>query len=277
MEIYTFDEFSGLTFEDMKFIKTNCKCIDSTLNGLVEGGIHLIAGATGNGKSLLLLHLALNIAKTRQVFYISLENDIRIDNVRFKLAKKQYGITSASFLYMNGIDTSFVIGRNQEVKKNKTLLDLLGDYNDAVVVIDGPEYITSGKDGTEMYNSGNDLVRKLQDLCKSNNLTFLLSWQMQRGSNNVKIEDISTDYLSTSIGAPRVASSVWCIKKDNVKRNWALICLKSRTEIYNDIKAYPLSDEKNKFDIRIDRDNPNMSDNISKLIASVGKAKKIKV
>ena len=99
-EIFTYDEFKEAKLPKIEYIKTNCKCVDNMTNGLVENGIHLICGGSGNGKSLLLLHIALNIAKVKPVLYLSLENDIRIDKIRFDRALETYKLDNLAFTYI---------------------------------------------------------------------------------------------------------------------------------------------------------------------------------
>lgn len=71
-----FDELELATSEKGKFlgIKTGYPSLDEKMGGLEAGSVVLIGGETSNGKSMLSLNIALNVAKeVINVLYLSLE------------------------------------------------------------------------------------------------------------------------------------------------------------------------------------------------------------
>lgn len=271
--IYSMKEFMDTDFGELKFIHTNCTCIDEMTNGLVEDGIHLITGGSGQGKSLILMHLAVNIANTKPLLYISLENDIRIDKARMSLANNKYKIDvdKSALFYVNGIDEGKGITKN--AKKISGLLEYIETCNDMVVVIDAPEYLSNSKDGMESYQNGKDLLEKLKVITTKNHITLIMSWQLQRGIPR-DISEFSVDYLSASMAAARIASSVWAVHKSQGSTKMKL--LKCRTEINKSFDTtYTIGDTSNRYDIRgvAVATNPSKED-LKKQLGNIAKGKR---
>ena len=62
--------------------------------GLTNKAVVLFVGGTGDGKSLLLTHLAVKMSYTKKILYLSFENAADVDSVRIKDCLKVYKYTN---------------------------------------------------------------------------------------------------------------------------------------------------------------------------------------
>ena len=265
MNLLTASEFEEFEAGEVELIPTGCSVITSTVGGLMEGGIHLVAGATGSGKSMFLLHSAIQVAKAnpnKTVFYISFENDPRIDKSRFVKALDTYHIESSTLdnLY-------FVLGASEsddmfkksskpivalaKEKSTATLSDLFDTElaKDNIFFIDGAEYqMSSAKEGSELFEQGQKLMAMMSKCALKNNACIICSWQLVRGTNDKKIEKLSCDDISMSIAVARIATTIWAIKKTG--DSWGIINIKSRQEVLEEPRAFSLYDRNHNFTVK---------------------------
>ena len=99
-------ESSAISIRDVKFdlinkISSNESELDIVLGGgIVVGGLYLIGGSPGVGKSTLLLKISNNLAKDRKVLYISGEESVS----QIKLRAKRLGVCEDNLYLLSAID-----------------------------------------------------------------------------------------------------------------------------------------------------------------------------
>ncbi len=260
MNLLLGDQLIDLNVGEVELIPTGVEAINATVEGLMRGGIHLIAGATGSGKSLFLLHSAIQTAINNQdtpVVYISFENDIRIDRDRYIKALDTYHIVDPLdnlifVLDANDCDDVFSRSIDLTIQKKKENIDTLSDLfkiPNSIIFVDGAEYQMSGADdGSKLFEQGKKLMTLMSDSAKKNNSCIICAWQFARGTSHTKIENLSTDDLSMSIAVARIATTVWAIKK--TPTDWQIINIKSRQEVIDEPKAFSLYDRNHKFNVK---------------------------
>lgn len=99
-------ESSAISIKDVKFdivskISSNEVEFDIVLGGgIVVGGLYLIGGSPGVGKSTLLLKISNNLAKDRKVLYISGEESVS----QIKLRAQRLGVDESNLYLLSAID-----------------------------------------------------------------------------------------------------------------------------------------------------------------------------
>ena len=242
MICYNLKQLNALEVKPKVMLKSGCYVIDKTTGGLKKGGIHLIAGASGHRKSFTLLHMALLMSQDNDVIYFSLENDLEEDKTRIDQACKLYNLPleNERFNYLK-------LSYEDDVE---SIYKLLNANKDFVVFIDGTEFCVGGDTGAGMFASGKTFMENLMRIAEDNDHTFILSWQLCRGVDKIKIEDISFDHLSTSMSAVRIAYTIWAVKTDYTSYITDMILLKSRGMIYSERKAWALCNRDREFYIK---------------------------
>ena len=234
------------------FIKTNC-CIFDDVRGLLCGGIHVLGGASGHGKSLALLKLAELCASAGNgsILYVSVENDICTDYSRFKFDKYSNNIdyVNVAFQDINLDHLKYYIYNTLEQDK----------YN--YVFIDGLELcLDNTRESSDLYTSGNDLFHDIRARIVNKNTAVVLSWQLRRDTNLSSIDKISIDDFATSMGIVRYASQVYCILRTKTK--WSIKRLKCRSDCDFDklTKEYIIYDNNNKtFDLNLSNTDDSLN------------------
>lgn len=242
MICYDLEQLSQLEVKPKVMLKSGCYVIDKMTHGLKKGGIHLIAGASGHRKSFTLLHMALLMSQDNDVVYFSLENDLEEDKSRIEQACKLYKLplNNKRFNYVK-------LSYEDDVESIYRVLNCNKDF---VVFIDGTEFCVGGDTGAGMFASGKQFMENLMRIAEDNDHTFILSWQLCRGVDKIKIEDISFDHLSTSMSAVRIAYTIWAVKTDYTSFITDMILLKSRGMVYSERKAYSLCNKDRDFCIK---------------------------
>ena len=251
MEFLTLKDYLELDFPPVEFIKTGAKNFDNIVGGILKGGITVIAGGSGQGKSMVGLHLASLLSKENKVLYASMENDVRIDLKRFNdvLSKKIYDININNINYVNAgceIDENNMLLSNKDIFNN--LINEIPNYD--IVVIDGLDLLVDlSEDGAELYKNGNLLMKLLHKSLKENGLetAIIITWQMNRNANVKKIEELNQYAIGTSMGIIRYASHVYGVCR--FENNWYLKLMKSRTEFNIDASYIDILDQYNNINL----------------------------
>ena len=222
------EDLTSLDFSNYIKFYTNTKLDGILVDGFNPRSINILAGRTGSGKSLALLHLAYRLSITnKSVCYISFENDIYTDAERLKEIDKTY-IEKGNFDYYNYLELE-ALGYGVD-KKN--IVELFKKYK--YVFLDAYQLLCDDlSDGASMHAAGNVLMKELHKLTLKHDITFFLSWQLTRGAPN-DIKEIEVDDMSFSMGINRYATTVWAIAKvvreEDSKIFWNIRLIKSRAK-----------------------------------------------
>lgn len=191
--IDTCQVFSDGSIGELQFLSTGVKQFDKLSGGIPCGGITIVAGATGNGKSMLLMHIASNIARNARILYISVENLPEVDKKRFN--SLPYNFDRNNFDYV-GVQMQRISDYEQLAKD---IVEAITTLHYKAVFIDGGDILIEGVDGATMYENGNSFMKELLASCSVNKTAIIVSWQLSRGAIQKKIEDIDTCDVATSM------------------------------------------------------------------------------
>ena len=104
-----------IDIEKAERIQTHYKEFDRISGGgIVKGSYNLISGAPGVGKSTLMLQIALRLAETRKVLYVSAEESASQVKLRFKRLNKDTKNTQLFLSNENNIDKLRDIIKNEK-------------------------------------------------------------------------------------------------------------------------------------------------------------------
>ena len=271
MEFLTLKEYLEMDIPDIEFYKTTSYCFDNIVGGIIKGGITVVAGGTGQGKSMVGLHLASLLSKNEKVLYLSIENAIQIDMKRFRKSMDLYRATPENITYINAIlyDESYkeILNSCLEMVKNQ-------EYQ--IFVIDGADLMFKDQeDGAKMFKEGEDFMKVLHKTLSDTSSSCILTWQLNRGGITKKIEEIDTSDIATSMGIVKYASQVYAVKrqvkeskdkKENIKDDWCLRLIKTRTEAKWDKSTINILDERNNINFVYLDESQKFVDEATKLL-----------
>ena len=209
----TINDINEMSDEDCRIIhyKTGVPYIDIiTLGGMHSDTINLFSGGTGSGKSLYLLHLALNVAKQgHEVYYLSLENSKKTDYKRLKEACKLYSIPETiKFHFLNTKKDYEIRAFKNDLKDFKA-----AKKGHIFVFIDAPEYLFDYNDTSSgLYGQGVSILNEFNELADGGNMVICMTWQAVRGATQ-KEKGITLDDLANSMAASRISAFVWAIEQ----------------------------------------------------------------
>lgn len=202
-------DFLKEEFEEDEVLLTNTE-FDKLAGGIPKNALTIIAGATGNGKSLSSLMVAYALACNSTVLYISCENRRRTDHARLKALTKLFGVQNA-FFYVNI--------KTVKDKMNAIQGALLSTGFD-IIVLDGVQFIMkSGETGGQMLAIGETLVKGILEAINTNDNkpTVLLSWQLRREATKKKLDELTTDDIAMSIGIGQACEQAYVVAKGRDK------------------------------------------------------------
>lgn len=169
-------------------LSTGYVSLDRLIMGLKGGEVILIAGSTSMGKSALATNIAVNVAKTKDVLFISLE-----------MTAAELG---SRMMYLNdgNLDDLGVLFQKQYDLSYKNLKPLLirsmklTDDNIKLVVLDYLQYLGRGMDNDEMAR----ISKSLKALAMELNVPFIVITQIRKGATgkfrtkwtDIEIEDL---------------------------------------------------------------------------------------
>lgn len=224
IKLFTLKDWEDANLPPIEYLKTNTK-FDQFVGGLVRGSATVISGFSGNGKSLIGLHLASAISKNNKVGYVSCENLANIDLDRFKKVDKKsenivyYNVNHGSLDNVTFNDDDIISVITQMIKRD--IFD--------VIFVDGLEVLMQQtSDGAGMYAQGNELMKKLIKAVSATKTALVITYQLNRASASKKLEDINAGDIADSLGIIRYATNVYALKRDS--KEWRLRCIKSRVE-----------------------------------------------
>lgn len=202
-------EFLKETYEDEEALLTHTE-FDKLSGGIPKNALTIIAGATGNGKSLSSLMVAYSLACNYTVLYISCENRRKTDNSRLKDLTKLFGVQ----------DTFFYVNIKPVKDKMNAIKGALLSTGFDIIVLDGIQFIMkSGETGGQMLAMGETLVKGILEAINTNDNkpTILLSWQLRREATKKKLEELTTDDIAMSIGIAQACEQAYVVQKGRDK------------------------------------------------------------
>ena len=206
--------------------ETNTIIDDLTGCGLSKKSLTILIGGTGDGKSLLLTHLASKISGHHKILYISFENTKEIDAVRFKDCLNVYSDCNLkNITYINVLE--------EELKGTfkwslKCLPKLIEDYDPELICIDAIQTTVDSVEQDDIHKIGNILMKELYKIALNNSLPMMLTWQSARTSSLRKLKEITLDDISGSYGTARYCTEAFFIKRDGESFDRKLKLLKTR-------------------------------------------------
>ena len=244
------DELENMVIEPRIDLKSGTQ-VDEVLP-IFKDSLTVVSAPPKNGKSLFMLHLAMNLAwEGNIVLYISLENTLRQDLNRMKSARNTYGKKQPeSFFYINKerVPSKYMSEFVYKVIQN------FGEYD--VIFIDATEKIISlGETGSEISKNGKEVLDNIL-ACKAQNENkpaIVCSWQFSKQNLNNKIEEASLASLGGSISAVQMADSIWTIVRNRAKGEWKIKLLASREDYSTDKDTVDVY-WNNQFDLRTNAD-----------------------
>lgn len=225
MLCYDIDELEGIEPE-IEFWNTNTIIDTLTGCGLSKDSLTILLGGTGDGKSLLLAHLASKMSSEKRILYISFENTSKVDASRFRDCKETYeGCNHKNIRYVNVLDNEM----SDRVKWQNKYVELFAkEEKYDLICIDAIQTTIDKVDQDEIHRIGNELMQELYKLVLNSKTPMLLTWQASRTSALKKLKEITLDDISGSIGTVRYATNVFFIKRDNETHSRKLKLLKTR-------------------------------------------------
>lgn len=199
-------EFLKETYEEEEALLTHTE-FDKLSGGIPKNALTIIAGATGNGKSLSSLMIAYSLACNYTVLYISCENRRKTDNSRLKDLTRLFGVQ----------DTFFYVNIKTVKDKMNAIQGALLSTGFDIIVLDGIQFIMkSGETGGQMLAIGETLVKGILEAINTNDNkpTILLSWQLRREAAKKKLDELSTDDIAMSIGIAQACEQAYVVSKN---------------------------------------------------------------
>lgn len=223
-------------------ISTGIREIDDCIVGIFPSSLVVVAGETGEGKSLLAGNVAMNaIAQNRKVVYFDLENDsgdfflrqlsrelivkgvyLRHSDLRIKerYEKHEDIIAATSMELTEKLNGRFLLYSNEKIP---TISDFerylsLVEVTTNLVVIDHLHYFDFEKEQTDTENLGK-IMRQLRTITRQKKIPIILVSHVRKrqnrtgaignddlfGSSNIAKEAETVIMLSKDIAGPKIA------------------------------------------------------------------------
>lgn len=236
----TFTDLINEELPEPEYMETEIDNFDNIVGGIIKGGITVISAASGQGKSMILSHLAFSLSNKYRIKYISLENGEVMDKKR---AVKLYNdnIYNSNTDNIDYISTEIGSDLNQIFSESLVNLD---EYD--ALFIDALDIMidTAAGDGATMYQQGNGLMKCLFEIVKQfPELAIVITWQMNRSADVNKIDDLNQFSIGTSMGIVRYASHVYGIARLNNVTYLKLLKCRDRKNINCFTNMVEISDE----------------------------------
>lgn len=213
-------DFLKEIYPEEESLLTNTE-FDKLSGGIPKNALTIIAGATGNGKSLSSLMVSYALACNYTVLYISCENRRKTDNSRLKDLTKLFGVR----------DTFFYVNIKPVKDKMKAIQGALISTGFDIIVLDGVQFIMkSGETGGQMQAIGETLVKGILEAINTNDNkpTVLLSWQLRREATKKKLDELTTDDIALSIGIGQACEQAYVVSKNKADGSIWMGSIKNR-------------------------------------------------
>lgn len=222
---YSVEELEEIE-NDIEFWDTNTILDTLTGCGLSKDSLTVLIGGTGDGKSLLLTHLASKMSEDKKILYVSFENTSKVDNSRFKDCKLTYeNANHKNIHYVNILDNEM----DDKVKwENKYLVPLVMEDKYDLICIDAIQTTIDAVEQDEIHRTGNVLMKELYKLVLNSRTPMIVTWQAARSTAGKKLKEVTLDDISGSIGTVRYATNAFFIKRDGESYSRKLKLLKCR-------------------------------------------------
>jgi len=252
-------------------LSTGYSDLDSVSGGLKQGGLLILGGTTGTGKSLFALNILVNLAKRGiQVEYHDLENSAMISHQRLisiwtgksrnAFVENKEMAVEAMYEYTDFItyfDHEFLQSKNKKESLFSRVIQFANVSKARVILIDPLQSLENELDGSKILNEQGKYVRELKELAQKKNKTIILCHHMRKGAVRsgewVKDLEDATEQryqipsLEDMRGSGKIvdyATDVWGIVRTSgsqtkVGRGNTLVrILKNRTGLKGDIKMF---------------------------------------
>lgn len=212
---------------EIEFWKTDTLLDDLTGDGLSRKSLTVLIGGTGDGKSLLLTHLAGKMSESKRILYVSFENTSEVDASRFRDCAEIYEhFNKKNIHYVNILDNETDGKVNWD---NKYMIPLVLEEEYDVVMVDAIQTTVDTVSQDSIHTIGNELMKNLYKLVLSSRIPMIASWQAARSAAGKKLEGITLDDISGSIGTVRYATNAFFIKREDGSRKLKLLkCRESK-------------------------------------------------
>lgn len=246
---------------ELNFTYTNSALDRYFVRGFTTPSVNVIAGGTGDGKSLCLLHLAYLSSYDHKILYISCENEITVDlKDRVSKIKERYKYYNEdNITYINVLDK--LENENTDTKPAE-VLQLINSGKYDMIFLDSYQVLfdTEASDGASLYQIGNTIMKALYGCSVKSKVAVFITWQLARIKVD-SIDDIDENDISQSMGIARYANTMFAIKRSKKQlKNWKIKLIKSRSD-FNFIKPIPLLFNDN-FDLSNEKDVQDILNNL---------------
>lgn len=206
------EEFKKKKLEKVSFFTTDTE-FDTLCDGIPRGHVTLISAGTGVGKSMFSITLASSLAQKYKVLYFSLENTASEDQERF-IGVQYPKIPYLAYLNIEDLDLFYSDYVYQSLRA------YIRDTAFDIVFIDGLQlFLPDASDGMGSYNVGNKVLSELAYICKKYKKTVVLSWQLNRQSEDKTVYELTNGDVSGSMGAARYAGLVLMLGRKKEDKN----------------------------------------------------------
>lgn len=218
--ITTVSEISE-TEQEIDFWSTHTLIDELTGCGLSKDSLTVIIGGTGDGKSLLLAHLASKMSTENKILYVSFENTSKVDASRFRDCETIYSNANhKNITYFNVLDNEM----SEKVRwDNKYMQNLINDSNYDIICIDAIQTTVDTVDQDEIHRVGNSMMKDLYKLVLATHKPMIVTWQAARTAAGKKLENITLDDISGSVGTVRYCTNAFFIKREDGSRKLKLL------------------------------------------------------
>lgn len=213
---------------EIEYLKTNSVIDFLNGDGLSKKSLTILVGGTGDGKSLLLAHIAYKLSEQYRVLYLSFENASEVDAARFRDCEQLYPNSKPqNVMYINVLEEGLA-GR---IKWDISLYGkLVGEEQYDFVCMDALQTTIDGIEQNEIHRQGNILMKYLYGYSLTKGVPLIMSWQASRESAAYKLDKVSQTDISGSYGTARYCTDMFYLKRetDGNKSSRKIKLLKAR-------------------------------------------------
>lgn len=244
-----------LDSRELKHINISEK-FDSISSGIVdEGGVTIVGGYTGMGKSLALLHMAVLASQSVPVLYFSCENLETEDGRRWNSVIDQYCLRSDketlnNFRCLNISDVDLGEGECYA----SILSSAIDELGARILFIDGSETLTDDVDvdsGVQSNIIGKKFAIEVERLGREKHIPVVMGWQLGNQCVGKPFEELGPSDFMKSLGVCQKAIQCYVIGR-NAANKRCLRIVKSRVNYNYKNPQICLEDDAGRFNLRDD-------------------------
>jgi replicative DNA helicase len=189
-------------------MSTGLPSLDARIGGLRDGDIVMIAGNPGGGKSALAGNIAVNVAKTEHVLFISLEMLPHRIGARFK----HYNNGT-----LEGLNISFQKESEIDYRHLRPLFESASKKDMRLVVLDYFQYLGRGMDMQEVAKMSVEMKKLAQEF----GVPFIIILSLRKGGTQFKRKwtDVELEDLMGTSAIGYDADAVIVASRTDAKNN----------------------------------------------------------